>query len=107
MRFLGTLWAAALPTVSAFYPYYSENVGNGSNGKRGLSGALRTPTSYNGRSITLPLRRVDTIQDDIYKILKSNDPTKKNSVPIDQDGRDLSYWLLCHLETAKRSISCC
>jgi hypothetical protein len=86
------LAVAALPVVNAFYPYSPEN-GNGANGnvKRGQTAGSQPSAPYNGRSITLPIRRVPSRRDNIYNILKSNDPKQKNSVAIDQDGNDLSY----------------
>lgn len=96
MRVSRPVWAAslaiaALPAVNAFYPYAREGAHVANALSKREQPATIPSAPHKGRSITLPLRRVRARQEDIYKILKSNDPKQKNSVAIDQDGRDLSY----------------
>jgi hypothetical protein len=116
MRFTNQVWTAglamtALPTVNAFYPYQPPHGkggnGNGQHGnaRRDQLSTLQPSASSNGRSITLPIRRIRSKRDNIYDILKSNDPKQKNSVAIDQDGRDLSYMVAVTFGDSKEEYS--
>lgn len=81
----------SIRTATAFYPYEWKDGGDSTGKVRRTVRGPRLPTPENRRSITLPLRRVHRPRDNIYNIVNSNDPSKKNSVAIDQDGNDLSY----------------
>jgi hypothetical protein len=82
--------AALLPTVTAFYPYeYSDNSGSSSAARRTAPSSNTQP-----KTISFPLRRARAPllpRDNLYNIVHSKDPAQKNSVAIDQDGRDISY----------------
>ena len=94
MHISQTAWlvlpAALLPTVAAFYPYgYADDSSPG-------SAARRTNPSSNTQSktISVPIRRARTplrSRQSVFNIVHSKDPSEKNSVAIDQDGRDISY----------------
>lgn len=97
MRVSLSLWTAlavsALP-ASAFYPY-QPNYGSDESAakvRRSVS-----PSASRVKSVTWPLRRASVRRDNIYRIIKSKEPSQENSVAIDQDanadgvGYDRSY----------------
>ena len=93
IRVAACLSITTLPLVCAFYPYkpkYGDETSDEKSQRRAL---LHTSEGAHAEhtAITLPLRRVPTRRDNKYTIVKSKEPTQKNSAAIDQDGPDWSY----------------
>jgi hypothetical protein len=82
--------AALLPTVAAFYPYgYADDSSSSSAARR----IIPSP-NIQSKTISFPLRRARTplrSRQSVFNIVHSKDPSEKNSVAIDQDGKDISY----------------
>jgi len=102
-----SLWivaSAILPTVMAFYPYHLKE---GSGGSEQIRRATFHHTQASNldvprRPLTLPLRRMPVQpRQNQYKILSSVDPKQKNSVAVDQDGKDLSYMVAVTFGSSK------
>ncbi|KAF9738587.1 hypothetical protein PMIN02_004891 [Paraphaeosphaeria minitans] len=94
-------WTAASAVVqvaSAFYPYDPSS----STSQATPAPRRRTMPRHGDASrsrLTVPLRRVP--RDNTYDILSSDDPSRKNSVAVDQDGADLSYMAAITIGSSK------
>lgn len=86
-RFLAS-WTAvlsALPLATAFYPYAFDASPLRARGEpsAGADAAL---------SFALPLRRTRTKRDSQFKVVSATEPTQTDSVAVDTDGNDFSYF---------------
>ncbi|KAF2280576.1 acid protease [Westerdykella ornata] len=107
-----SLWTANLlistlpAAVNAFYPYHPEYE-RSSNEALSPSHSPHSrrqgaASSHNLPSPVLPIRRVPVPRDNIFNILKSEDPKQGNSVAIDQDGTDVSYMVAVTFGDSKK-----
>ncbi|EOD45290.1 putative aspartic-type endopeptidase protein [Neofusicoccum parvum UCRNP2] len=87
-RLLASAAAAylALPPAAAFYPYALEDAS--------LLAARHEPavSSAQDQSFAVPIRRTPTRRDNQFNVVTANDPTQSDSVAVDSDGSDFSYF---------------
>lgn len=107
MRVSLPVWTALAVSVlpaSAFYPY-QPNYGGDENAARVRRNA--SPPASHVNSVSWPLRRAGVRRDNIYRIIKSKEPSQENSVAIDQDanedgvGYDRSYMVAITIGDSK------
>ncbi|KAH7061431.1 aspartic peptidase domain-containing protein [Macrophomina phaseolina] len=86
-RFLAICATAysALPLAAAFYPYAFE-------ASAVISRHEPQPDASSGSSFTVPIRRTPVRRDNQFNVVAANEPSQSNSVAVDTDGSDFSYF---------------
>src|SRR5690348_13713443 len=99
---LPALLALLTTTTFAFYPYHrSDDEQTSQNSPRAVS-RPRSTTSDN--SLHVPIRRAPFKRANNFPVVRANTPTQQNSLGVNQDGTDQSYFVSFKVGTSNKEF---
>jgi len=97
-----TLVACVVPCIAAFYPYVESESANPATTP--LVGFLGQRQTGQDGSLRISIKRTPVRRDNHYNIVGANVPAQSNSLGVDQDGTDYSYFSTFTFGTSKKTF---
>jgi hypothetical protein len=88
MRFLLLALLASLPTSNAFYPYLKDEQQSSQNSPRAVSRSRNVADN----DLRVSIRKLPAKRANGFNILRAPTPAQENSLGVDEDGTDYSYF---------------